>query len=460
MSLHTSSHNSYAPQPRYSSNSNQNNPSLPPKESSLRHSGSSFRSTSTAGSGYLGSASQASPHSSGSPISASGNYPFTTHTTSTAANRRESQVSSYDRQGLPTNMLSEDVGLPSPASGRTSASSISDSEKLSYELSQTSISSSNAPKFIKDTTSYWYKPDISRDQALSMLRDKPAGSFVVRNSRYYPGAFGLALKVHQVPAAVVATAEPGTDLHNELVRHFLIEPSIRGVKLKGCANEPVFATLSALIYQHSITPLALPCALRIPTTNLEIPQTTNSRDSQISNSAADLLRQGAACNVLFLGSANTESLTGPEAIERAMRECSLTQSKECLSKHNVSRQKQQNSTQPQHKTSVVHFKVSPQGITLTDNARKIFFRRHYPTATVTYCGMDPHAREPHHRRWDASGDRGPPKARMFGFVAKKPGSTVENVCHLFAELDLDQPAPAIVNFVAKILIGSHQQHQG
>ena len=37
-----------------------------------------------------------------------------------------------------------------------------------------------------------------------------------------------------------------------------------------------------------------------------------SRDSQISNSAADLLRQGAACNVLFLGSANTESLTGPE----------------------------------------------------------------------------------------------------------------------------------------------------
>ena len=42
-----------------------------------------------------------------------------------------------------------------------------------------------------------------------MLREKPPGSFVVRNSRYYPGAFGLALKVHQVPAAVIATAEPG-----------------------------------------------------------------------------------------------------------------------------------------------------------------------------------------------------------------------------------------------------------
>lgn len=48
VSLHTSSQNSYAPQPRYGTNNiNQNNPSLPPKESSLRHSGSSFRSTST-----------------------------------------------------------------------------------------------------------------------------------------------------------------------------------------------------------------------------------------------------------------------------------------------------------------------------------------------------------------------------------------------------------------------------
>jgi len=33
---------------------------------------------------------------------------------------------------------------------------------------------------------------------------------------------------------------------------------------------------------------------------------------EISNSAADLLRQGAACNVLYIGSADTESLTGPE----------------------------------------------------------------------------------------------------------------------------------------------------
>lgn len=30
------------------------------------------------------------------------------------------------------------------------------------------------------------------------------------------------------------------DINNELVRHFLIESSSKGVKLKGCPNEPYF----------------------------------------------------------------------------------------------------------------------------------------------------------------------------------------------------------------------------
>jgi len=46
-------------------------------------------------------------------------------------------------------------------------------------------------------------------------------------------------------------------------------------------------------------------------------------------------------------------------------------------------------------------------------------------------------------------------SRVFGFVAKKQGGVAENSCHLFAELDLEQPASAIVNFVTKILMASH-----
>lgn len=99
--------------------------------------------------------------------------------------------------------------------------------------------------------------------------------------------------------------------------------------------------------------------------------------------------------------------------------------------------------------TIVHFKVSSQGITITDNMRKLFFRRHYPEHTVTFAGMDPED-----RRWtQPSRDGGTPmNAKCFGFIARKHGTKVDNACHLFAELDPDQPATAIVNFISKVMI--------
>ena len=43
--------------------------------------------------------------------------------------------------------------------------------------------------------------------------------------------------------------------------------------------------------------------------------------------------------------------------------------------------------------------------------------------------------------------------RVFGFVARKPGSSNDNACHVFAEMDPNQPANAIVNFLTKVMIG-------
>lgn len=76
--------------------------------------------------------------------------------------------------------------------------------------------------------------------AIALLRDQAPGTFVVRDSNSFPGGFGLALKVATPPPST-----PGgtRDQGNELVRHFLIEPTSRGVKLKGCANEPVFSNI-------------------------------------------------------------------------------------------------------------------------------------------------------------------------------------------------------------------------
>ncbi|XP_076242168.1 focal adhesion protein tensin isoform X6 [Calliopsis andreniformis] len=280
-------------------------------------------------------------------------------------------------------------------------------------------------KFVRDTSRIWYKPNISREQAISMLKDAAPGTFVVRDSNSFPGAFGLALKVATPPPGAPSSPR---DPSSELVRHFLIEPTSRGVRLKGCANEPVFSSLSALVYQHSLMAMALPCQLLLP----EPEAAARALDSPGANSAQQWLAQGAACNVLYLFTMDTESLTGPQAIKKAVT--SMFEQK------------------PLPTATIVHFKVSSQGITLTDNARKLFFRRHYPTNNISYCGMDTEE-----RTWDfASEDTGRPVSahRCFGFVARKPAHKSDNQCHVFAELEPEQPAVAIVNFVNKVLMGN------
>lgn len=57
-----------------------------------------------------------------------------------------------------------------------------------------------------------------------------------------------------------------------------------------------------------------------------------------------------ACNVLYINSVEMESLTGPQAIAKAISETLAAA--------------------PPPTATVVHFKVSSQGITLTDNQRK------------------------------------------------------------------------------------------
>uniref|UniRef100_A0A8C7I2V6 Tensin 3 n=1 Tax=Oncorhynchus kisutch TaxID=8019 RepID=A0A8C7I2V6_ONCKI len=247
--------------------------------------------------------------------------------------------------------------------------------------------------FVQDTSKFWYKPDISRDQAISVLKDKEPGFFIVRDSHSFKGAYGLAMKVATPPPSVLQQSKKGS--------------------------------LTALVCQHSITPLALPCKLIILDRDPLEDVVENTAPQSVTNSAAELLKQGAACNVWFLGSVEMESLTGYQAVQKAT---SVTLGSD-----------------PLPTSTVVHLKVSSQGITLTDNQRKLFFRRHYAVTTVIFCALDPQD-----RKWKKDGCT---SAKIFGFVARKTGSGQDNVCHLFAEHDPEQPASAIVNFVSKVMIG-------
>ncbi|PNJ36442.1 TNS1 isoform 1 [Pongo abelii] len=281
-------------------------------------------------------------------------------------------------------------GMSSPSGGSTVSFSHTLPDFSKYSMPDNSPETRAKVKFVQDTSKYWYKPEISREQAIALLKDQEPGAFIIRDSHSFRGAYGLAMKVSSPPPTIMQQNKKG-DMTHELVRHFLIETGPRGVKLKGCPNEPNFGSLSALVYQHSIIPLALPCKLVIP---------------------------NRACNVLFVNSVDMESLTGPQAISKATSETLAAD--------------------PTPAATIVHFKVSAQGITLTDNQRK----RHYPLNTVTFCDLDPQE-----RKWMKTEGGAP--AKLFGFVARKQGSTTDNACHLFAELDPNQPASAIVNFISK-----------
>ncbi|XP_056278553.1 tensin-2 isoform X2 [Pseudoliparis swirei] len=283
-------------------------------------------------------------------------------------------------------------------------------------------------KFVQDSSRFWYKPGISREQAIAVLKEREPGAFLIRDSNSFQGAYGLALKVATPPPnANNNHGGKASDPLEQLVRHFLIETGPRGVKLKGCQNESYFGSLSALVYQHCITPISLPCALRLSEKDL-IGDGPESQSVNNVSTAADLLKQGAACNVLYLNSVETESLTGPQAIAKAT-DSSL-------------------GLDPRPAATVVQFKVTSQGITLTDSQRRLFFRRHYPVGSVTFSSIDPKD-----RRWTNSDNAA---VKVFGFVAKKPGSLAENVCHLFAELDPEQPASAIVNFINKVMLSQRR----
>lgn len=265
-------------------------------------------------------------------------------------------------------------------------------------------------KFVMDKSKLWFKPSITRDQAIEYLKDKEPGTFIIRDSTSYRGSFGLAMKVPGTPLKPDNTT-------NEQVRHFLIESSAKGVHLKGAAEEPYFGSLSALVYQHTINPISLPCKLHIADKGSD-----GDSSPECLPDATSELKTSAACNVLYLNSINTETLTGSSAIQKA---ASVTLEKADL-----------------QVPTIVNFKATEQGVTLTDIQRKVFFRRHYPVSTLSFCSVDPDF-----RKWQ----RQCKSSRIFGFVAKNPTDPSSNVCHVFAEYDAIQPASPLISFLTNLI---------
>ncbi|VEL07273.1 unnamed protein product [Protopolystoma xenopodis] len=80
----------------------------------------------------------------------------------------------------------------------------------------------------------------------------------------------------------------------------------------------------------------------------------------------------SAMIAIYLGSIDSENLTGTSAVSKAVD----------VLLENAAQVKQ----------TEVSLKVTGEGLVVTDTWRKLFFRRHYPGHTISYCGVDPHQR--------------------------------------------------------------------
>ncbi|XP_041958596.1 tensin-4-like [Alosa sapidissima] len=273
-------------------------------------------------------------------------------------------------------------------------------------------------KFVMDTSQYWFRPQITREEADAILRVQDPGSFVVRDSTSYRGCFDLAMKIHPAATDPVSLCKP--DDSTDQIKHFLIESSAKGVRVRGSSHEPYFGSLSALVYQHTISPYALPCRLVIHSQGVK-------RDEEGSPTTSPSEEPSkTACNFLYLCAVPTETLTGPCAVQKAV---SMVFKKEAAAT-----------------PTVVNLKVSPKGVTLTDIQRKLFFRRHFPVHLLSYGGEDPEE-----RRWQKSCK----SVRMFGIVAKGVEAGAENMCHVFAEYDPLQPCGLSLQLIHNMITSSH-----
>ncbi|CBY19362.1 unnamed protein product [Oikopleura dioica] len=319
---------------------------------------------------------------------------------------------------------SEALKRSTPKREQTSLYQLSErvsADRISLTMPSTSAHSIDAASsHYRTPESFWYKPNMSRDEAIKFLKggNRKAGDFLVRDSKTYSGSYGLVVRVdrHQVPQSVFENLRADQDPESELVRHFLIECfKEKGVRISGDdRREPFFPSLAALIHQHSHRQLALPVKLNIPLVDLTESNVTQFSGKKYVDSRSARPSAEIFCTH-YLYETDTEMLTGKAAMERCMNDYLQT---------------------GENVNCSVHLKITSEGVTVTDSQRLKFFRKHFPAESVSFCDFDPHSRLQ-------------AKRKVFGLVAKKPNN---NSCILFSEKDSEKaPAEAIIESINKIM---------
>ncbi|VDD82885.1 unnamed protein product [Mesocestoides corti] len=266
---------------------------------------------------------------------------------------------------------------------------------------------------ILGTLDKWFRPSFSRDASIDYLKGQPPGSFVIRTSSRYPGFYGLTIKTED---------HGGNDGYNSLedghlIKHYLIGETSDGYyQIQGTKLEPEFKRLADLVGYHCQYLGALPCVLRLPD-YAEVSKLNNLQNETQLPPTKYKDDKIFDFQVLYLGTFEVFSSVGSNAISSAMDILFRTQNSRL-------------------RPILVAFRVSPEGVTLTDLHCRQFIRRHLSRESVVYVGADPYGR------------------KIFGLVIRASDTSGILICHLFAQQFNTQPCEFIVECVKNALCQS------
>ena len=215
-------------------------------------------------------------------------------------------------------------------------------------------------RLVSETIDDWYKPTITREASVRELIPRPVGSFVIRDSQTVMGGYALSLKV---PNSFVLqksqdTGETLPQNPEDCVRHFLIAPHHRGIRLQGW-EEPPFDNLATFVIQHSTEPMALPCRLKIIRGGVNtVPEPPPRRE---------LKHIEIAAKAVYLGGLNIAG----KGTKVQMQDVAIKLS-----------------TASKSLSILVEIKVSAKrGITITDIDAKAFESRQFSPRQVTFAAL-------------------------------------------------------------------------
>nr|VZI16970.1 unnamed protein product [Spirometra erinaceieuropaei] len=292
----------------------------------------------------------------------------------------------------------------------------------------------------QETSNVWLMPNISKEEAQSMLLSREPGTFLVRTSKSRQNFYVLVLRV---PASLDG---------GEPVRSFLIEHSQMrsgrgdGYHLHGFQTEPVYPTLAAFVHDHTTNRGALPICLKLPSAG------TSYAEGYLHSSTSTGTRQGAKtmvnrsgtgdfnCDVLFLGNSDVFPLENAAAVRRAVEQILINA---------------KNPSKGLKKKCEALVSISPdKTLTIVDKTGLRFQKKTIAGNRIRFCGYDPEERVFNSAELR---NRGVVDAQIFAIVVKKTRfAMTEHVVYVMCQLDAHQPSSWLVNYINRNVMGQHR----